>query len=69
MVSYFTTDIGYFCVLIFISRRAKGPGLEILKCPPPPSHLVFAQLENALLYFLETLQACAPCHGGVLYSF
>ena len=21
------------------------------------------------MYFLETLQICAPCHGGVLYSF
>ena len=21
------------------------------------------------MYFLETLQVCAPCHGGVLYSF
>ena len=21
------------------------------------------------MYFIETLQVCAPCHGGVLYSF
>ena len=21
------------------------------------------------MYFLETLHVCAPCHGGVLYSF
>ena len=21
------------------------------------------------MYFLETLQACVPCHEGVLYSF
>ena len=30
-----------------------------------PSHLVFAMLlKNELLYFLETSQARAPCHGG-----
>ena len=37
-----------------------------------PSRLFFALLlKNALMYFLETLQVhvCAPCHGGVLYSF
>ena len=49
------------------------PGREILQCPRPsvcPSRLVFAlYLENALLYFPETLQVRAPCqcHGGVLY--
>ena len=41
---------------------------EILQCP---SHLVFGlfKLEKVLMYFLETLQVRAPCHGGVLYSF
>ena len=60
---------------LFISRGAEGPGREILQRPPSvrpsvhpsvcPSCLVFAlQLENASMYFRETLQVRAPCHGG-----
>ena len=66
-----------FIVLsVIISRGAEGPRREILLRRPSirlsvrPSRLVFAlELKNALMYFLETLQVHAPCHGGVLYSF
>ena len=53
--------------------------------PPPPPHpsiyasvcpsrlVVALLLEIALLYFLETLQVCAPCHvfdiDGLLFEF
>ena len=56
-----------------ISRRANGPGREILKrCLSVCPSVTFSfrtVTQNALLYFLETLQVHAPCHGGVLYSF
>ena len=48
-------------------RPSVHPSVCLSVCP---SRLVFAlQLKNALMYFLETLQVCAPCYGGVLYSF
>ena len=42
------------------------PGTGDIATPPRPSRLVF---ENAMMYFLKTLQVRTPCHGGVLYSF
>ena len=58
-----------------IGRRSRATELPCYIATPPsvrlsirPSRLVFA-LENALKYFLETLQVRAPCHGGVLCSF
>ena len=68
--------------LPFISRRAEGPGRDILQRPPsvcpsvclsvcPSVHrsVTFSFRENAFMYFLETLQVLAPCHACVLYSF
>ena len=65
-VSY---KISLNCNYLPLRRR---PGTGDIATPPSvcPSRLVFAlSLENALIYFLKTLQVRAPCHGGVLYSF
>ena len=71
-----TGDIAYLP-----PRRRPGMGdIAMQTTPPPvrpsvclsvcPSHLVFAlYFENALIYFLETLQVRVPCHRSVLYSF
>ena len=60
---------------IFISRRRRRPG-DVRYCNAPrPSIRPSVCLSpgsvcpSRLLYFLETLQVCAPSHGGVLYSF
>ena len=66
-----------FKALIYYLPRRRRPGTGDIAMPPVrlsvhlsvhpsvcPSRLVFA-----LMYFLETLQVRAPCHGGVLYSF
>ena len=44
---------------------------EILKCPCPSITLSFctATLKCIAVFSWKTLQVCAPCHGGVLYSF
>ena len=75
------SDIMYMEIL-FISRRAKGPG--DIGIPPPPLCLSFCLsfclsvtfsfctvTNNASLYFLKTLQVRALCHvwggGGVMF--
>ena len=51
-----------------ISRRAVGPGMGDVATPPSVT-FSFSLKMYFNMYFLETLQVCAPCHGGVLYSF
>ena len=68
--------------VLIISRRAEGLGREILKRSPVCLSICLSVCLSVCLsiwfshcnskmhnYFLETLQVCAPCHGGVLYSF
>ena len=47
------------CIII-ISCGAEGP---------PSIRLSVCLSRLVLMYYRETLQVCAPCHGGVLYSF
>ena len=52
-------------------RRRPGDG-RYCNAPRPSVTFSFRTVtvtENALMYFLETSQVRAPCHGGVLYSF
>ena len=63
--------IYYFGVLI--SHCAEGPGREILQRPLSIRLSVMFSFRTVtrkhIDVFLETLQVCAPCHGGVLHSF
>ena len=57
-------------LFLIISRRAKGPGREILKRPRlSVRHVSFSHCTSKthFAYFLKTLQVRVPCHGGVLY--
>ena len=77
-----TKHWGILCAVFYLPRRRRPGTRDIANPPPPPPvclsespsvtfsfHTVTQHVKSASMYFLETLQVHAPCHGVVLYSF
>ena len=62
------THVYWFIYLpIFSSAVPNGSGAFLM--PSCPSSVTFSFRTETRKYIDEFLQVCAPCHGGVLYSF